>query len=90
MSSVYLFGNKVCPVPWYETTLESLAAIASGEEVASVGYDSDDEPEALVNKRIKVRRCKYQNNIYGVLFCSGACFAGGMVKRHMRRRNFEG
>lgn len=40
---------------WHEETLTSVEAILRGEDMPAVGYDSDDDPEVLVNKRIKVR-----------------------------------
>lgn len=43
------------PGIWHEETLASVQAVLRGEEMPAVGYDSDDDPEALVNKRIKAR-----------------------------------
>lgn len=40
---------------WHEETLASMQAVLQGEGMPAVGYDSDDDPEVLVNKRIKVR-----------------------------------
>lgn len=46
---------KVFPGMWHEETLASIQAVLRGEDMPAVGYDSDDDPEVLVNKRIKVR-----------------------------------
>lgn len=40
---------------WHEETLESIRAVRQGEDMPAVGYDSDDDPDVLLNKRIKVR-----------------------------------
>lgn len=45
---------KVFPGKWHEETLASIQAVLRGEDMPAVGYDSDDDPEMLVNKRIKV------------------------------------
>lgn len=46
--------RKVFPGMWHEETLASIQAVLGGEDMPVVGYDSDDDPEVLVNKRIKV------------------------------------
>lgn len=40
---------------WHEETLASIRAVRQGEDMPAVGYDSDDDPHVLLNKRIKVR-----------------------------------
>eukprot|EP00752_Nemacystus_decipiens_P004045 g3704.t1 len=47
--------EKVFPGMWHEETLASIQAVLRGEDMPAVGYDSDDDPEVLVNKRIKVK-----------------------------------
>lgn len=49
-----MFLLKVFPGMWHEETLASIQAVLRGEDMPAVGYDSDDDPEVLVHKRIKV------------------------------------
>lgn len=48
--------GQACPVMWHEETLTSIRAVLAGEDDISVGYDSDDDPTVLVNKRVQVRK----------------------------------
>eukprot|EP00903_Cladosiphon_okamuranus_P019913 g18301.t2 len=47
--------EKVFPGMWHEETLASIQAVLRGEDMPAIGYNSDDDPEVLVNKRIKVK-----------------------------------
>ncbi|CAM9400941.1 unnamed protein product [Hapterophycus canaliculatus] len=40
---------------WHEDTLASIRAVVEGEDLPASGYDSDDEPQVLLNKRVKVK-----------------------------------
>lgn len=42
---------------WHEETLDSIRAIIQGAEMPALGYDSDDDPQVLVNKRVEVSDC---------------------------------
>lgn len=41
---------------WHEDTLASIRAVVQAEDMPALGYDSDDEPQVLVNKRVEVKR----------------------------------
>lgn len=54
------------PGVWHEETLDSIRAITQGEEMPAVGYDSDDDPQVLVNKRVEV-------GVYNTSIALGCC-----------------
>lgn len=41
---------------WHEDTLASLRAVLEGEDLPANGFDSDDDPQVLLNKRVRVRQ----------------------------------
>ncbi|CAM9482017.1 unnamed protein product [Scytosiphon promiscuus] len=48
--------DTVCPSEmWHEDTLASIRAVIEGEDMPTSGYDSDDDPQVLLNKRVKVK-----------------------------------
>lgn len=55
---------KVCSTTWHEETLASIQAVLQGRDVPSSGYDSDDDPELLVGKRIQARRTVCSTALY--------------------------
>lgn len=61
---------------WHEETLASIRAVRQGEDMPAVGYDSDDDPHVLLNKRIKVRRQGFfLRRLYGTVTYQGSCLS---------------
>lgn len=58
-SSDFVDVLKVCSTTWHEETLASIQAVLQGRDVPGSGYDSDDDPESLVNRRIQARKMAY-------------------------------
>lgn len=50
----HLFVPQTCPYAWHEETLNSIRAVLRGRDISSRGYDSDDDPKSLINKRLEV------------------------------------
>lgn len=57
---------------WHEETLASMQSVLRGEDMPAVGYDSDDDPEVLVNKRIKVRYSYSFSGLFSREVCPGS------------------
>lgn len=53
---LFLLMLKVWSTTWHEETLASIQAVLQGGDVPSSGYDSDDDPQLLVGKRIQARK----------------------------------
>lgn len=53
-----LLKLQVHKVSWAEATFANFEAVLAGSPLPLPGYDSDDDPEVLVSKRIEVRRTR--------------------------------